>query len=363
MSGNQRLDRLYPALTAKERALLVLRAWKQNCEEDAQVRRTMPQSQALDFNHYVHLMNAANGDLALHIVVLNGVAGQLGLKSAWLASLQMWGIRVWDLATYIALHTNEPITESEHRRLVEKARAEMVPLAELAEVLVEGYEGWSEADKEQAEDGDDEQVVTGKAWNRLLAEKKRELTRLVEEGTLAGRRSGRRLLINNGSFCDWLGEPVPVCPDWGKGYDVLPDDQAERVESLKGERLRAQEVVARSPISPMQRFLEEQLGRRVTDRQERWDEAMAALRQSLREGVPWCWQELRAVEMVLAEVAEEFDGEDPLVPAVREVLDKTRQDLVELHPLLSFVDVEVELTEPDEERVEFLRQRWLRQDT
>ena len=363
MSGNQRLDRLYPALTAKERALLVLRAWKGDQEEDVQVRRTMPQSQAPDFNHYIHLMNAANGDLGKYITVLNLIATQLGLKHAWLASLQLWGIRVWELATYIILHTNEPITESEHRRLVEKARAEMVPLAELAEVLVEGYEGWSEADKEQAEDGDDERVVTGKAWSRLLAEKKRELTRLVEEGTLAGRRSGRRLLINNGSFCDWLGEPVPVCPDWGKGYDVLPDDQAERVESLKGERLRAQEVVARSPISPMQRFLEEQLGRRVTDRQERWDEAMAALRQSLREGVPWCWQELRAVEMVLAEVAEEFDGEDPLVPAVREVLDKTRQDLVELHPLLSFVDVEVELTEPDEERVEFLRQRWLRQDT
>jgi hypothetical protein len=308
-------------------------------------------------------MNAANEDLGKYIAVLNLTATQLGLKHAWLASLQLWGIRVWDLAQYIVLHTNEPITESEHRRLVEEARAEMVPLAELAEVLVEGYEGWSEADKEQAEDGDDEQVVTDKAWNRLLAEKKRELTRLVEEGTLAGGRSGRRLLVNNGSFYDWLGEPVPVCPEWGKGYNVLPDDQAEQVESLKKERLHAWEAVSRSPTSPILEFLEERLGRRVTERQERWEEAMAALRESLREGIPWCWQELRAAETVLAEVAEEFNGEDPLLPPVREVLDKTHQDLVELHPLLSFVDVEVELPEPDEERVEFLRQRWLRQDT
>jgi hypothetical protein len=90
---------------------------------------------------------------------------------------------------------------------------------------------------------------------------------------------------------------------------------------------------------------------------------MAALRQSLRERIPWCWQELRAVEMVLDEVAEEFNGEDPLLPPVREVLDKTHQDLLELRPLLGFVDVEVELPEPDEERIEFLRQRWLRQDT
>jgi hypothetical protein len=362
MSGNQRLDRLYPALTAKERALLVLRAWKGDQQEDAAVRRTMPQSQARDFNHYINLMNAANGDLALYIVVLNGVAGQLSSKSAWLASLQMWGIRVWDLATYIILHTNEPITESEHRRLVEEARAEMVPMADLAETLVESYDGWTQADMEPAEDPVDGQVVRQRAWNGAVAQKKAELSRLVEEGVLDGRRSGRRLLVNNGSFYDWLGEPVPVCPDWGVGYDVIPDDQAGRVERLKKERLDAQEAISRSPTSPLLELLEEKLGRRVTDRQERWDEAMAALRQSLREGVPWCWQELRAVEAVLDEVAAEFDGEAPLLPPVRELLDKTHQDLVELHSSLPHVDAEVDLPELDEERVEWLRQRWLRED-
>ena len=48
---------------------------------------------------------------------------------------------------------------------------------------------------------------------------------------------------------------------------------------------------------------------------------------------------------------------------MREVLDKARRDLADLHPLLDFVDAEADLPEPDEERVEFLRQRWLRQDT
>jgi hypothetical protein len=363
VSGSQRLDRLYPALTAKERALLVLRAWKEDQEEDSQVRRTMPQSQAPDFNHYIHLMNAANLDMGKYIVVLNGMVNQLGLKHAWLASLQLWGTCVWTLAAYIALHTNEPITKSEHRRLVKKARKEMIPVADLADVLVESYDGWTEADMEPVEDPDDGPAVRQKAWNRLLAEKKRELGRLVEKGVLAGKRSGRRLRIKNGSFYDWLGKPVLVCPDWGEGYDVLPDDQADRVESLKRERLRAQQVIAKSPISSMQRLLEEEFGRPVTERQEHWDEAMAALAESLGEEIPWCWQELRAAETVLEEVAEAFDGEDPLLPQVREVLDKTRRNLVELHPLLSFVDVEVELPEPDEERVEFLRQRWLSQDT
>jgi len=205
--------------------------------------------------------------------------------------------------------------------------------------------------------------VKDKAWNRLLAQKKAELRRLVDEGVLAGKRRGRRLLINAGSFYDWLGEAEPLWPEWGNGYDVLPDDQAGRVESLKKERQRAQEAISGSPTCPMQRLLEEELGRRTREPNERWDEAMAALAESLREGVPWCWQELRAAEMVLGEVAVEFDGEDPLVPAVRRILDKTHQDLVELQPLLAMVDVEVDLPEPDEERVAELRERLLRQVT
>ena len=69
------------------------------------------------------------------------------------------------------------------------------------------------------------------------------------------------------------------------------------------------------------------------------------------------------METVLGEVAQEFDGEDPLMPPVRRILDKTRQDPVALQPLLSFVDVEAELPEPDEERVAEPRERLLRQDT
>jgi len=362
MSGSQRLDKLYPALTAKERALLVLRAWKSDEEEDAQVRRTMPDSQSHEFNRYIHLMNFANDYLGKYIAALKGISGELNLKAAWLASLQMWGIRVWDVWVYIALHTNEPITESDHKRLMEEARAEMLPVAELAETLVERYDGWTEADMEPAGD-DDEPVVKDKAWNRILAEKKRELTRLVGKEVPAGKGSGRRLLINNGSFFDWLGEPVPLWPEWGKGYDVLRDGQADEVESLKKARLRAQEAIAASPASPIQKALEEAVGRSVTERKDRWDEAMAALRERLREDTPWCWQELRAVETVLDEVAQEFDGEDPLVPPARNVLDKARQELAELPTLLDAVHVEVEFPEPDEERVAQLRERLLRQDT
>jgi hypothetical protein len=132
------------------------------------------------------------------------------------------------------------------------------------------------------------------------------------------------------------------------------------VEARRKARLSAQEAIAASPASPIQEALEGAVGRSVTERRERYDEAMAALRQRLREDTPWCWRELRAVETVVEEVAQEFNGEDPLLPPVRNVLDKAHQELADLPELLVAVGVEVELSEPDEERVADLRERLLR---
>ena len=65
------------------------------------------------------------------------------------------------------------------------------------------------------------------------------------------------------------------------------------------------------------------------------------------------------METALEEVAQEFNGEDPLLPPVRSVLDKAHQELAELPILLDAVHVEVDLPEPDEDRVAQLRERLL----
>ena len=57
--GDGRLNKLYPGLTAKERAVLVLKGWKQDTEEDPLVRRTMPVEQGAEFNIYIDLLNGA----------------------------------------------------------------------------------------------------------------------------------------------------------------------------------------------------------------------------------------------------------------------------------------------------------------
>src|SRR5690606_11772143 len=60
VSLDSRLSRLSPVLTAQERAVLVLEAWKDGKPEDPGWRSQMPREQAHAFNQLIDLMNAAN---------------------------------------------------------------------------------------------------------------------------------------------------------------------------------------------------------------------------------------------------------------------------------------------------------------
>ena len=66
-----RLDRLMPTLTAKERAILVIRADKAGTPEDPEVRRSLPREQLREFNRYLGLCYVANADLGIVLHVLS----------------------------------------------------------------------------------------------------------------------------------------------------------------------------------------------------------------------------------------------------------------------------------------------------
>lgn len=357
MSARQgRLDKLYAGLTARERAILVLQAWKRDEDEDPQVRLTMPESQGAEFNYCIDLMNGVH-DLTPYVIVVHQQAAQLGLKFAWLSTFHLWGLHTSTLAEYICFDTKEPITESAHKRRVEEARSKATPIAELAEVLVERYDGWTEDDLQASED-DEEPEVSDKAWNRVLAQKKKELARLIDQGVLEGTRKGRRLLINVGSFYDWLGQPAPVFPDWGVEFEVFPDEQADEVDRLRRARRCAQDELRRGPSDAVLHLL----GGTAADdskpakkNRHRIDEVIDALHTTLREMVPARWRELRTAEVVLEEVAAEFDGEDPLHPRVRDALDEARQELEELVEKVQRRVGAFSLPEPDEEELATLR--------
>ncbi len=79
------------------------------------------------------------------------------------------------------------------------------------------------------------------------------------------------------------------------------------------------------------------------------NEVCSALLESLKDGVETYWREMRAAQQVLAQAAEEFDGEDPLLPELRGVLDWVQRELEDLHEQAKRDIEPLELPEPDEE--------------
>lgn len=128
MTACTRADKLFSVLSAKERALLVLRAWKEGGEEDRQVRATMPLNQVGSFNHYIELMNSVNERLGRYLLVLSANVEQLGLISGWVATMQLWALHAFELGLFIFRNVPEPITESEFAGLKRpRSRRDPVP--------------------------------------------------------------------------------------------------------------------------------------------------------------------------------------------------------------------------------------------
>jgi hypothetical protein len=354
VSIDARLSKLTPALTGRERAILALRAWKEGVPEAPELRSRMPVEQASEFNRYVSLMRGTYDVVSLYVVILNQSLQLLNARFGWLLSLHLSALRAMDLGGYIAFHTKEPITRSEYQQRLAAAREEMVPASELAEVLTQDYEGWADADLEPQE-GEDEPVVKPAAWKRVCAEKERELARLVEQGVLVGRKKGRRLTVQAGSFYDWLGEPVPVFPDWGFRFDVLPDRKAAEVRRPRQARETAKEAMEHAPLGLVLDLMSRDLGV-VRKGSAGRNEVAEALSTHLREGLELRWRELLTVEQVLEEIAAEFDGEDPTRPQERRAITEGKEQLKELHEQAQKYTGPFDLPGPSEEELEQWRE-------
>jgi hypothetical protein len=143
---------------------------------------------------------------------------------------------MWAIGTHFNLSATEPITESDYRAKEAEARSELIGIDECAMQVAEYHHAYDEADYE--DDGENGRVVTDEAWYRVRDQKRAELRALAEAGTLASSGKGKRLKIACGSFHDWLGEPVPVPPDFGLEFEVNWRELRaieEQFESIIGE--------------------------------------------------------------------------------------------------------------------------------
>jgi hypothetical protein len=266
MSASTRADKLFSALSAKERALLALRAWKEGTEEDREVRK-MPNDQIAEFNRLIEIMNGVNTRLGPYILLLRANVGQLGLIDGWLSTLLLWTNHVFDLETYIFCHAGEPVTESEYAAIKKASRTK-----------------------------------------------------------------------------------TPK-PDWGLEYEVFPDKDAPKVRASRDQRAHVrglfkdvpgEAILANIPGSEPHNAPGDQIWQALVDR--------------LRKGVVEYWIDTRAIESVLIEVTEEFDGVDPLLPEIRAILEWMNPELRELHEKLKTIySRPFELPEPVEINTESIR--------
>jgi hypothetical protein len=271
---DRRLENLYSALSAQERAHLILQAIKAEQDADPAVRRTMPETQYPQFNHLMTRIGAVNHDLAILLMVLELHLETLDTKFAWLLTAHLWAMHNDRVREYLWVYSNETITEHEYAEKLAAARNELVPVDDLAEILVERYEDWQPDDLDPEHPG----VGTDAAWDRVWAEKRRALVQLVHAGTIAGKRTRRGYVAHQGSFYDWLGELTPVEPEWGLHYTVVPDEQAE---AIRGEQAARQELKAHLADGP-QGLLPAEIG---VDSTKTWEAVPRNLPRSLRAGI------------------------------------------------------------------------------
>ena len=114
-----------------------------------------------------------------------------------------------------------------------------------------------------------------------------------------------------------------------------------------GKRRQAEQAVAKSyPLAELPWDPE--------GHEHSWLNVAEGMESGIRLELVSLWEELRAIDIVLEEVAREFDGEDPLRPIMRGVVETTRKKLTDLHEVLSSRDP-IELKEPGEEALHLAR--------
>jgi hypothetical protein len=161
----------------------------------------------------------------------------------------------------------------------------------------------------------------------------------VKAGELEGRGRGQALRIRRGSFDAWLGRTGSPRPGWADRYEVWPDVEQPRVDADRRTLALLREVLTETPL--LRLLAPASVGEPPTL------EGLAdALQQSLSRSVVTGWQEVRAMELVVDDVAAEFGGEDALKPYFRGDLDASKRMLSQMARELSLLGSHVELPEP-----------------
>lgn len=174
-----------------------------------------------------------------------------------------------------------------------------------------------------------------------------ELRELVGQKRLVGRGRGRSLTLNAGSLYDWLGQPTSVPAAWGRAYEVFTDDE---VGWRRESRERIREQIKAGPHSPMHVLpgLAPSPAWLLPEPDlTRHDVLLRSLADRLRAELARLSGAFGAVDVVIQEVREAFNGHDPAHPTLREVIERAREELAATCSLARKLTGDLELPECD----------------
>lgn len=328
-ASESRLQKLYKELTAKERAIMRLRWFKEDAEEPPELFQTTPWEQIDEINRLARIGGATHRYVSPFALWLQARLQATSVRFGIISAFQLWSLHADRLLGKVLFEAGEPITQSAYDARLAAARSEALPVDVLAELL-------AEADLEE-EDLDDRQ------YKRRLAEHERKLRQLVADGTLPGTGRGRSVKVPAGAFYDWRGEETPVLPERGLRYEVFPDGAAQQVQQLRAQREEILKLLEEAPqIFPLPGVKGE--------RDSKVDVLGRQLVRTVAGEVTAAWAELLALERVVKDASDRFDGEEAIHPEVRRVLDEIGSTATELQERLQpWIEGFVLPGEPDEQ--------------
>lgn len=292
----RRLKPAYAALTVHQRVVLGLNDAASDEFPDYYIQSSMPHRDRPAYRRLAALCLRLNNVLAHHGSLELAQIDTLQMKLTLYGAIQLLVDRE-RVDAELARRDPEPITATAYARLFAAARAELLPLATIAERLA-GV--------------DDNPEVILRQRKRI----ERRLQRAIREGDLASTHGTTEPLVEVGACYDMFGEEVPVFSEWTLPYQVVPDTRADAVHTALAYRRRiADKLMARPRLSDI--FPHEVLAADIDD--------------DIRRR----WLHLRAIQVVVDEVREELHGEDPLLPQFRAELNEIETRLVSLHGQLA----------------------------
>ncbi len=371
-TNTRKIGNLYANLTPQERVRLTARLFREhNREEMGRLRDATPPEHANVYNRAVGLLRTLTSPVSDWITAshLGMERDRLMLQYVALHSSHRWLTHarladVWKLVTY-------PVTESEYRAIVELERGELEPLEDFTQYILETWDPDSNDLRGDVQawlrEAPDETEMTDTEARQAL---KRLMAAAIERGELPEpERTQDGPALPRGTLYDWLHGTTPDTykphyPDhaipaigrlfggnFGAKWEIRPDSDADTVRERRGELLKAflslagvhhPERAALTSLDPPLTRAERERAKKLADNvRDAWDghdqsteAAVASARSHARQRAQ-LYAIVAAIETIQR---DDFGGEDPLLPEIREALEEALTEAANIQAVWEYAN-------------------------